>query len=188
MKRTKQEEKAVEKAAAPAANAAVTETVNPEEPQKKRRGRPKKEVPADADLVPAGPLPGKKRPGRPKKAAADAAVAEKPAKAEKKRPGRPKKAAAKVEAPAAEIPAEIPAAPVEEKAADSVVPAPEAVLEPSETSVYIQSVLGGTIAIDEIIARVHSLAPDAREIYIKPEENKAYWVGKESQGYVILWD
>ena len=152
MKRTKQEEKALEQTAAPA----VADTVNPEEPQKKRRGRPKKEVPADGELIPAGPLPGKKRPGRPKKAAADA-----------------QDTVITREAP---------------KDADSVIPAPEAVLEPSETSVYIQSVLGGTIAIDEIIARVHSLSPEAKEIYIKPEENKAYWVGSESQGYVILWD
>ena len=52
MKRTKQEEKALEQTAAPA----VADTVNPEEPQKKRRGRPKKEVPADGELIPAGPL------------------------------------------------------------------------------------------------------------------------------------
>ena len=178
MKRTKQEEKALEQTAAPA----VADTVNPEEPQKKRRGRPKKEVPADGELIPAGPLPGKKRPGRPKKAVADAAepMEKKPAKTAKKRPGRPKKAAA--DAQDTVITREAP------KDADSVIPAPEAVLEPSETSVYIQSVLGGTIAIDEIIARVHSLSPEAKEIYIKPEENKAYWVGSESQGYVILWD
>ena len=61
--------------------------------------------------------------------------------------------------------------------------------EPSwGTNLYIQSVLGGTISIDEVLARVHAEAPDAKEVYIKPEENKAYWVAESSRGYVVLWD
>ena len=80
--------------------------------------------------------------------------------------------------------------PAEEKKAPAV---PEAEEKPVEeiawgTNLYIQSVLGGTISIDEVLARVHAAAPDAREVYIKPEENKAYWVGETSRGYVVLWD
>ena len=62
------------------------------------------------------------------------------------------------------------------------------VTEPSEETVFIQSVLGGSITVDEIIARVGAAAPDATEIYVKSEENKAYYVGKKSRGFVVLWE
>lgn len=61
-------------------------------------------------------------------------------------------------------------------------------VEPGEVKVSIQSVLGGSISVDEIIARVHASAPDAQEIYVKTEENKAYYVGKTSKGFVVLWE
>ena len=64
----------------------------------------------------------------------------------------------------------------------------QVVTEPSEETVFIQSVLGGSITVDEIIARVRAAAPDATEIYVKSEENKAYYVGKKSRGFVVLWE
>ena len=63
-----------------------------------------------------------------------------------------------------------------------------AITEPSEVTVSIQSLLGGNITVDEIIARVHAAAPDATKIYVKTEENKAYYVGKKSRGFVVLWE
>jgi len=60
--------------------------------------------------------------------------------------------------------------------------------EPSELKVSIQSVMGGSILVDDIVARVHASAPDAKEIYVKPEENRAYYVGKTSEGFVVLWE
>ena len=51
-------------------------------------------------------------------------------------------------------------------------------------SVYIQSQLGGIITPEEIINRIPS-GCDA--VYIKPEENKAYWVKGEENGAVDLW-
>ena len=60
--------------------------------------------------------------------------------------------------------------------------------EPSALSVSIQSVMGGSISVEEIIARVHAAAPDATEIYVKSEENKAYYVGKKNRGFVVLWE
>ena len=60
--------------------------------------------------------------------------------------------------------------------------------KPSEIKVTIQSVMGGDITMDEIIARVHASAPDAEEIYVKAEENRAYYVGKANRGFVVLWE
>ncbi len=63
-----------------------------------------------------------------------------------------------------------------------------AAAQATETTIYIQSLMGGSIAVDEIMARVHASAPDATEIYVKPEENKAYYVGRQSRGFVVLWE
>ena len=54
----------------------------------------------------------------------------------------------------------------------------------SKPSIIIQSVLGGTITPEEILSRIPS---DADAVYIKPEENKAYWVKGEESGSVALW-
>ena len=50
--------------------------------------------------------------------------------------------------------------------------------------IIIQSVLGGTITPEEILSRIPS---DADAVYIKPEENKAYWVKGSKSGSVELW-
>ena len=50
-------------------------------------------------------------------------------------------------------------------------------------NVVIQSAMGGEIALTEIIAKVG----DVDALYIKPEENAAYWVKGEESGAVNLW-
>ena len=58
----------------------------------------------------------------------------------------------------------------------------------SQPEIVIQSLMGGSISTEEILARVYSQEPGAQKIYVKPEENKAYWVAKNNRGYVILWE
>ena len=95
------------------------------------------------------------------------AAAKKPA--EKKAAAKPaaKKAAAK---PAAKAAAKKPA---EKKTA-----AKKAV------EVIIQSPMGGNITPDEILAKVGK----ADKIYVRVDENKAYWVRGKETGSVDLWD
>ena len=73
-----------------------------------------------------------------------------------------KKAAAK---PAAKAPAKKPAA---KKAVE----------------VIIQSPMGGNITPEEIMAKVGK----ADKVYIRVDENKAYWVRGKETGSVDLWD
>lgn len=49
---------------------------------------------------------------------------------------------------------------------------------------YIQSLLGGVITTEEILKRIPD---DVDEVYVKPEENKAYWVKGEEKGELELW-
>ncbi len=81
-----------------------------------------------------------------------------------------KKAEVKAEkAPAKKAPAKKPAAkkPVAKKVAE----------------VIIQSPLGGEITGAEILARVG----DVDKVYVRVDENKAYWVRGEETGDVDLW-
>ena len=50
--------------------------------------------------------------------------------------------------------------------------------------IIIQSVLGGTITPEEVLSRIPA---DADVVYIKPEENKAYWVKGSESGSIDLW-
>ena len=50
--------------------------------------------------------------------------------------------------------------------------------------IYIESMLGGAITADEILNRIPA---DAEAVYVKPEENKAYWVNGDQNGDVDLW-
>ena len=52
----------------------------------------------------------------------------------------------------------------------------------------VQSVLGGEITCAEIIEKVTEAAGDVDAVYIKPEENRAYYVKDGVPGSVILWD
>ena len=55
-------------------------------------------------------------------------------------------------------------------------------------SVSIESLLGGKISVEEITARVLEAAPDATEIFVKAEENKAYYTAESGNGFVVLWE
>ena len=79
-----------------------------------------------------------------------------------------------------------PSAPtVEEKAAEPAAPAVEEKTAPVE--LIIESTMGGQISADEIIKRVKEKRSDASKIYVKPEENKAYFTYGDSVGHVELW-
>lgn len=52
-----------------------------------------------------------------------------------------------------------------------------------KTEIIIQSPLGGTITPEEIIAKIGA----ADKIYIRVDENKAYWVKGEETGSIELW-
>ena len=53
-----------------------------------------------------------------------------------------------------------------------------------ETVLYIESLMGGTITAQEILKRIPS---GADEVYVKPGENKAYWVKGKKTGEIDLW-
>ena len=109
-----------------------------------------------------------------------------------KRRGRSRKSASEVEEKASEP----------EEKADSTLPeenqdSEEAVSDPAKrrgrskktvaAPVYIQSVMGGQISVDEILARIKAAAPTFEAVYIKPEENKAYFVTDGVTGNIALW-
>ncbi len=76
-----------------------------------------------------------------------------------------KKAAPKAEAPAARKPAA-------KKAAAK-----------KTAEVIVQSPLGGEISVNEILAKVG----DADKVYVRVDQNKAYWVRGEETGDTNLW-
>ena len=98
----------------------------------------------------------------PKKASGEAAVEKKAA---EKKPVEKKAAAPKAEAPARKPAGRQPAA------------------KKAVTEVIVQSPLGGEISYAEILARVGS----ADKIYVRVDQNKAYWVRGEETGDVDLW-
>ena len=79
---------------------------------------------------------------------------------------------------------------------DDIKAAVEGVAEPAAPAVeektapvelIIESTMGGQISADEIIKRVKEKRSDASKIYVKPEENKAYFTYGDSVGHVELW-
>ena len=78
--------------------------------------------------------------------------------------------------------AEVVATTVEEKAAELAAPVVE-----ERVDLIIESTMGGQISADEIIERVKEKRSDATKIYVKPEENKAYFTYGDSVGHVELW-
>ena len=72
-----------------------------------------------------------------------------------------------------------PAAKAEKPAAAKKAPAAK-----KGTEVIIQSPMGGNITPDEILAKVGK----ADKIYVRVDENKAYWVRGKETGSVDLWD
>ena len=57
----------------------------------------------------------------------------------------------------------------------------------TQPKLIVQSVLGGEITVDEIVARVHAATPQCEAIYIKPEDNKAYFIVDGVTGNIALW-
>ena len=55
---------------------------------------------------------------------------------------------------------------------------------PKAPTFTIESKMGGQITYDEIIKKV----PKGADVYVKPEENKAYWVKGKKSGAVVLWE
>ena len=80
--------------------------------------------------------------------------------------------------------------PVEEKMATPATadaprkPAKSRRKKSATPTLIIQSLLGGTITPEEITARIPD---DVDTVYIKPEENKAYWVRRDETGSITLW-
>ena len=105
------------------------------------------------------------------------------------------KAAEKVDdaAAAAEIEAGKAKAKRTRKAADAkeaVKTAVEAAAKPTRKAraakldIVIQSVMGGAITPEEITAKVPK---EAKDVYVRVDENKLYWVGANSVGSVEIW-
>ena len=99
----------------------------------------------------------------PRKASEENAATKKAAPAKKEAPAK-KAAPAKAEAPAAKKPAT-------KKAAKKA------------TEVIIQSPYGGEISYAEILAKVG----EAEKVYVRVDQNKAYWVRGLETGDVDLW-
>ena len=51
-------------------------------------------------------------------------------------------------------------------------------------NIRIQSPMGGEITPEEIMAMVPK---EAKDVYVRVDENKIYWVGKENTGSVDIW-
>ena len=78
---------------------------------------------------------------------------------------------------------------VEEKAAPTVEEKTAKAVEEKTAPVelIIESTMGGQISAEEIIKRVREKRGDAAKIYVKPEENKAYFTYGDSVGHIELW-
>ena len=167
----------VEEKAAEAAPAAVEEA-----PAKPKRGRKKKDAAVEvapaatveetvektAEVEKAEEAPAKPKRGRKKKETAaeeKAAEVEKPAKRGRKK--------------ATEV------APVDEsllKMQNDAEAAVHALFTPA-TAIIIQSPMGGEIDVTEILAKVGPVD----KVYIRVDQNAAYWVKGDESGAVNLW-
>ena len=102
---------------------------------------------------------------------------------EKAAPAVEEKAAPVAEEKADPVVEEKAAPVVEEKAATTV----KAEKTEEQVELIIESTMGGQISADEIIKRVKEKRNDAAKIYVKPEENKAYFTYGDSVGHIELW-
>ena len=53
--------------------------------------------------------------------------------------------------------------------------------------VFIQAQSGSTISVEEVVNRVQEVVPTVDNIYVKPEENRAYWTAGKHNGSTLLW-
>ena len=151
---------------------------------------------AEPAPAPAAPEP-KMKPGR-KKAEEKKPEPKKEAKTAAPKKGGAKKKAKDIaaEVKAAEEPVVTEAAPagpdVKEKKQKKTKPAVPKKAAPKKgkaaPSISIESLLGGKITIEEITAKVLEAAPDAKEVFVKAEENRAYYTAGSGDGFVVLWD
>lgn len=72
------------------------------------------------------------------------------------------------------------------KKAPAKAPAKAPVKKPEKKlNIIIQSPLGGEITPEQIAAK---LPKEARDVYVRVDENKLYWVGTEGVGNVDIWE
>ena len=141
--------------------------------------------PAPAEAAPAEPVPvveekvekPAKRTRKKKEDAAEAAPAE-PVPAVEETPAKTKHTRKKKEAAVEAAPA-----PAAEEKVESPAPKHTRARKKTTPTVIIQSIMGGEINVEEVIAKVG----DVDAIYVKPEENAAYWVRGDESGAVNLW-
>jgi transcriptional regulator with XRE-family HTH domain len=154
----------------------------------KRTSQKKKEEAGSAP-VPVEEAKPKKRGGRKKAAPAEqpAAAETAPAVEEKKPTKRGKK---KDEQPAVEKKAAAPAPAPEEvkpkkrtRKGEEAKPAKRGKKTEATPKVVIQSPMGGSITPEEVLAKTGPVD----SVYIRVDENKAYWVKGEETGSVDLW-
>ena len=100
----------------------------------------------------------------------------------------PAKKTRKKAAPKAEK-AETKAAPAKKAAKPAKEEKPAAPKKPArgrakkETDIIVQSPLGGEITVSDILAKVG----DVDRVYVRVDQNAAYWVKGEASGAVNLW-
>ena len=123
-----------------------------------------KDTPAAVEATPAAPAAVEAAPAAP--------VKEKKA---AKKPAAKKEKAAKAE------PAEKPA-PAAKKEKTAKAPAKKATATKA-AEIIIQSPMGGEITADEIMSRIG----DVDKVYIRIDQNAAYWVKGDESGAINLW-
>ena len=167
----------------------VEEVAPIDEAKPKKRASRKKKEEAGSAPVPVEEAKPKKRGGRKKAAPAEqpAAAETAPAVEEKKPTKRGKK---KDEQPAVEKKAAAPAPAPEEvkpkkrtRKGEEAKPAKRGKKTEATPKVVIQSPMGGSIAPEEVLAKTGPVD----SVYIRVDENKAYWVKGEETGSVDLW-
>ena len=133
-----------------------------------------KDTPAAVEAAPAAPAAVEAAPAAPAAVEAAPAAPVKEKKAAKK-PAAKKEKAAKAE------PAEKPA-PAAKKEKTAKAPAKKATATKA-AEIIIQSPMGGEITADEIMSRIG----DVDKVYIRIDQNAAYWVKGDESGAINLW-
>ena len=123
-----------------------------------------------ADPAPAAVEAAPAAPAKEKKAKKPAAKKEKTEKAAKAAPKKEKPVKAEKPAPAAKKEAKAPAKKAKSTPAKKV-------------DIIIQSPMGGEITAEEIMSRIG----DADKVYIRIDQNAAYWVKGDESGAINLW-
>ena len=86
-------------------------------------------------------------------------------------------------APEKKAPAKKAAAPAKKSTARKPVRAKKAVPAEEKTEIILQSPMGGEITTEEILAKVGKVD----KVYVRIDQNAAYWVKGEDSGAVNLW-